>query len=370
MNDDDLDLRLTDALTDAASSTPHDPDALGRIMRRAAARQPRQRRTMIAAVSLSLVALGTAGIVASRSGQSDAPAAGNPDEVSAVPAAATTIPEAPRPQRVDTDFFYDDATLLSQLFGGFNVADLDDQSRMRRTTQEVEIDDGAMAQCMSEKGFEYFPQPLDDTVWTTHPRYMMSAVDFAAQYGFGLAAEALGVLPSEYTQSSDEQNDYEMSLGDRQQAYFQADSDCRMEHSNIAEIGWAGQEWVNAHDYAWTQFKPVVLGDDRVVAALADWQACMAAAGFNVDDPATITQPIYRQLYDYAPLPWPIDAGTPEYEAVETIMSEEIAEATANATCIAPYDEVLHQAVIDHFDEYKTIFGTALESGVESDANG
>lgn len=376
MTDDDLDLRVADALFDAAASTPHKPDALNQIMRRATSARParhRPRGAMVAFVSASVVAAGVVGVVVVRSNSGESPATGTPDGGSATQMAAaptTTATETddaiPTPGTVPGALFYDDATLLSQLYVGFGVGGFDDQGRMRGNAGEVEIDQSAVAECLAASGFEYHPEPAGAAeVWTTHPKYVLEPADFAAQYGFGLAAEALGIVPSEYA-TNQEFSDYYLALGDQQQAYQLAEDQCRSEHSNLAEIGGPDQAWVSAHDYAWEQYGPVVLGDDRVAAALADWQACMAAAGFTVEDPATITEAFYAALFEYEPWSFPIDAGTAEYTAVEAIMSDEIAIATANATCVEPYNTVLRQAVTDHFDEYKSIFAAALESGVES----
>lgn len=376
MTDEDLDLRVADALFDAAASTPHNPDALNQIMRRATSggrARRRPRGAVVAFVSAAVVAAGVVGVVVVRSNSSGSPASGTPDDGAATQVAAaptTTATETdgaiPTPATVPGALFYDDATLLSQLYVGFGVGGFDDQGRMRGSTGEVEIDQAAVAECLAASGFEYHPEPPDAAeVWTTHPKYVLEPADFAAQYGFGLAAEALGLLPSEYA-TDEEFSDYYLSLGDQQQAYQLAEDQCRSEHSNLAEIGGPDQAWVSAHDYAWEQYKPIVLGDDRVAAALADWQACMAASGFSADDPATITEGFYSQLFEYEPWSWPIDAGTAEYTAVEAILSDEIATATAHATCVEPYNTVLRQAVLDHFDEYKSIFAAALESGVES----
>lgn len=379
MTEHEFDRRITAALRDAASTTPRDQRALDQIVRRAgeaSAGGPR-RSLLVGLAAASLVAVGAVGVWLVRPNPNSAPAATSSSDGRTVERliASPTLPnldDLTRPGTVDSPLFFDDATLLAQLYTGFNVGSFDDASRTYGGSMDVEVDDEGMAACLGAQGFEYFPdQPGAANAWWLTTKQLMDPADFAAQYGFGISAQALGLLSDGPAAANPAFADYYVPLSPEQKdAYDTAEEACRQEHSNWSDVATPDSAWVNAKDYAWAQFETVARGDTRVADALGRWRACMSAVGFIVDDPGTVSQPFYTRTFEYEPWSWPLAPGTPAFSAVEPILAEEIAMATAHVECIAPYNAALRAAIFDHFEEYKSILASAIASGVQSDANG
>jgi hypothetical protein len=366
----DLDVRIAAALFDAAASTPSNDHALDEILRRAESGRTSGagRRVALVAASTGVAAVGVTGIVILQPGRSEAPGT---DEVTEVAATPTTLPTS---GTVPGPIFYDDATLLSILYVNFDAGEAEDQSRIAGDVQMPEVDNAAMGQCMQDNGFQYFvpnpPPPRSETI-ATDPRFTLSPADFAAQHGLGIAAEALGLLPPEFEPSDDGAPEYYQSLDpDRREDYQRVLGECEAEFVDWSDVAMPDDAWVDAHDYAWEQFEPIVDNDDRVVDALATWQACMGAAGFDHDDPATIDDAFSTRVYDAGYSGDPVAEGSPEYAEIEQIMAEEITLATANAACVEPYTATVREVVLDRFGEYKAIFEAALEAGVELEGEG
>lgn len=354
----DLDVRITDALCDAAAATTTSDDALDRIVRRAEIDPSGVgRRIALVGAATAVAAVGVAGIVILAPGRTQAPGSNDDTSVAETPTTVATAGTVPGP------LVYDDATLLSILYVNFDAGQVQDQTRMFGDYP----DEAAMAQCMHDAGYAYTAVPPHVETAATDPRYVMPPADFAAQYGFGFAAEALGLLPPAFT--ADPNTDLSLTPSEKE-AYDTAQSGCVAEQTAQGTIVVLDQAWVAAHDYAWEQFQSIVDTDDRVVAALATWHNCMSAAGFDYDDPAAIATAFQDRLDDYGPSDFPVDPGAPEYAEISQIMAEEIATASANATCVEPYTATLRGVILDHFDEYKSVFGAALAAGVQTDAAG
>lgn len=357
----DLDRRITAALSDAAESTPVSNDALGQVLRRAEssrAHRPARRLTLLAA-SVAVATVGGTGVLLLRPGHSAAPAS---DQTSAVATAPPTLPEA---GFVDGPQVYDDATLLAMLYVGFDAGEPEDASRMFSGYADNEL----LATCMQKAGYQYDAAPSQTETQATDPRYTLAPSEFAAEYGLGVAAEALGLLAAEY--QVDPNWEFRSTLSaSQQEAFDDAESACLTEQIDNGDVVVNDQAWGNAVDYSWQQFQPIVESDDRVVEALAAWQQCMAASGYDYDDPAAVVVDFRSRLSGLGVPGQTFDPDSPEYAEAQQLMAAEIAVATANAECIPPYTEALRAAIVDHFDEYKQIFLSALDTGVDSDAVG
>lgn len=357
----DLDRRITAALSDAAESTPVSPDALARIIRRGeSGERPRSpRRLALVAASAAVATVGVTGVLLLRPGTSRAPAS---DQTGAVATAPPTLPEA---GFVDEPQVYDDATLLAMLYVGFDAGAAQDASRMYGNWADNDL----MAACMQKAGYEYVALPTPIETQATDPRYALTPAEFATQYGLGVAAQALGLLDT--TGPPDPNSAFRNTLSvSQQEAFDDAESACVGEQIANGDSVVMDEAWVHAHDYAWQQFEPIVASDDRMVDELAAWQQCMATSGYDYDDPASIAPDFWSRL---SGLGWafePFDPDTPGYTEAQQLMAAEVAVATANADCIAPYNNTLRSVIVDHFDEYKQIFVSALDAGVDSNASG
>lgn len=381
MNEHEFDRRVTAALRDAASSTPRNPAALEQIMRRARAGAATgagsRRNVAVGLAAASLVAAGAVGVFMFRPDPDAAPAAASNGastvEARMVPPTVPDVDDLPLPGVADSPLFYDDATLLAQLYTNFEVGDLAEASRTFNDSAGIELDAAGMADCLLRQGFEYFPDPPgSSTAWWTGPERTMAPADFAAQYGFGVAARGIGLLADDELANLAFSEYYIQLSPERQEAYNLASEQCWSEHSNFADRAhlFPSTAWNHARDHAFRQFQSLVVADSRVVAEMDGWRSCMASAGFVVDDPSTVDEQFHAAVFEYEPWNFPLTAGTPEYQAVEVIFAEEVAMATVHADCVVPYDAAVRQAITDHFPEYKSILLSAIESGVQSDAHG
>lgn len=213
------------------------------------------------------------------------------------------------------------------------------------------IPESEVEECMHDAGFEYVPEQTPEELVAADVRYSMDPDDYAATYGLGIVAQELQLLPPieelrnlETTRSmTDAERDaYNMTLG-HCQGGFDPDRRARSDALNIAL----------------EQFRPVLAADDAVAAALAAWQQCMGSAGFEFEDPMQMRQTFYTRAFSQN-----------RSETLEEIFDDELRVAQANVSCEADYDAIRRQTLRDRFEEFKTLFETALASGATLEAQG
>ncbi len=240
----------------------------------------------------------------------------------------------------------DDATLLAELYSLLGVQ-TDDELLAFLSTNIPQSD---VARCMSEAGFQYIEGPTPDEEAAFNLQSQLSADEFAATYGFGIAASDLGLMPQI---EADPNSGYVGSLTKGQQdAYYQAYLPCA--GGTPERIAYS-----NALNAATAQFRDAIAADDRVVESLAMWSACLAAAGFIYDTPLRMRESIYDRL----------NSGI-NHDELEQLLVDEIALATANVSCEAAHTSAYRDVVLERFDEYKKLLDSALASGAAPDAQG
>lgn len=235
----------------------------------------------------------------------------------------------------------DDAVLLSILYSNLGVGTPEElEQAFSLNTPEAEI-----AECMSSEGFEYEPGPD----LPADPLASLEPAEFAAQYGFGIASQELGLLSAPI----DPNFAYINSLSEGQRdAYYATFNECR---------GWVPgndrDRYFNALTVAIEEVRGSIETSDPVVEALAVWRSCMASAGYEYESPMAMRESLYAELGSDSP-------------DLEGLLEREIAIAVANVPCEADYKATYRGAVTDRFDEFKVLLDSALESGAAPDAQG
>lgn len=308
--------------------------------RRRSARFP---RTVVTTAAAAVVV--AAGLAVAASRDSEQPSASDPSAVpvgTAVAAPASpVVVEVPEPplDGSDSALLYDDAELLTRLYSLLQAgtAEETDLTLNGRVPQEE------IAACMAEANFQY--EPEDEMAG--NPRWTMQPDDFAAQYGLGIIAVETDVYP----RVEDPNLAYMQSLSEGQrEAYYSALRECRLGDERDAQL-----VFFNAESVAIQQFHEVVTADDRVIAATEAWAACMAAAGFDYDEPQQMRQSFYSAL---------------NADDLEALFAEEVAVAVANVPCEAEVIEVRRDVIASRFDEYKALLRSALDSGEVPEGQG
>lgn len=239
-----------------------------------------------------------------------------------------------------------DATTLAEVYGLLDVATASEQTTLMATN----IPEAEVAECMSRAGFEY-AQGLDPAAQVAlNPQYALPPAEFAAKYGFGVAAQTLGKYPP---QPPDPNAGYLASLSPGQQnAYNAAFFPCRggtperIAHSNAVNI-------------ALEQFRGVLGADSRVVAATTAWSDCLAASGFRFATRMSMLESFYSRM----------NSGI-SHDQLEQLFVEEVAVAVANVPCDAAYRAVYRAVVLERIGEYESFFAAAVASGAAPDAQG
>lgn len=310
-------------------------------------------RMLTAAAAVAVVA---AGLIAISSRGTDQPAASDPTTVAtAGPVqldAAAASPQAPGADPSVTDsepasqgdygpYHWTDADLLSRVYSGLEVGTPDEVA----AAFTGQVSPNEIASCMAQASFQYEP---DDPL-AGDPRWTMSPEEFASQYGLGILAQATGQYPS----VTGPNQAYVSSLSEGQRVAYTASLDA----CSTGDVGTDGLRFLNAYQAAFEQYRGLVTTDERVVDATATWSACMAAAGFDYDNPEQMRSTFW-------------DAFSLSGDELEQRFNEEIAVAVANLPCEAAYTQTVREVAADRLDEFTTMIQSALDSGEVPDAQG
>jgi len=195
---------------------------------------------------------------------------------------------------------------------------------------------------MAERGFRYFPPSQRGVVSASAPVVTMDAADYAAVYGFGISSAFLDteddVLPYE---------NYVMSLtGEESLEYGAALQQCTEEVEGISAEQTARRS--SAASFALDDFAAEVRADRRTLAALDDWQSCMAASGYEFDDPSRMRSTFAER------------ASTSLPDELDDLLSEEVRVAVANVPCESTYLEAVRRVVEDRFADFTEAYVAAL----------
>ncbi|HWL41540.1 MAG TPA: hypothetical protein VNQ73_01255 [Ilumatobacter sp.] len=241
-----------------------------------------------------------------------------------------------------------DAVLLAMVYTSMQVG----------TQQELVIAFGTsvaeaeVAACMTSAGFQYVENPDNDpeTMAASNPANSMPADEYARRYGFGFAASELGLLPPAEVPNPNRPYYDALSQGQRD-AYNQTYANCRVSPERQARS--------NALNVALDTFRDTLAADDQVVAAVAEWQRCMSASGFDYETPRAMREALIVPAYT--------QRARADLERVHT---EEVTVAVANVPCEAAYKATYREVVTDRFDEFRTLHESALATGAAPEGHG
>ena len=202
-------------------------------------------------------------------------------------------------------------------------------------------DQRRVQECVQAAGFEYYIYvPL-----ANDPSVTMTAEDYAARWGLGITAEALGTYP----QPSTEDIDYLASLSDgEREAYEAVVDDC---------VDTAGFDKSRnpAIQSAAEQFRNTLIVDPRLQAATETWNSCMSTMGYDYASPDVMRQKFYSAIVD------------PDAD-LEALLQLEVQTSLANLTCEPVYFAVYRELVVERFGEFLGILDDPVPP--DDEANG
>ncbi len=288
------------------------------------ARRHSTRRMASIAAGLLIVA-GTAGVLAVRD---DSGATSN----DSTPAPTTS---ADAPTTTESPLSPEDRQLSSMMYA---LLDVPTSSEMVGFLA-YNIPEAEVQTCMANAGFQYAPGPSPEQQLAADPMHSMPPAEFAAQYGFGVTAYDLGLLPM----ISDPNSAYIATLtAAEQESFFQWKASCGgMTPERVA--------YGTALTAAIDQIRAELKADARVVTALDGWRACMASAGYQFTDQMAMIQPFYTRM----------NSGISHAE-LEQLFHEEVATAVANVPCDAAYRATYRAVATDRFTEFRGLVNQQL----------
>lgn len=240
-----------------------------------------------------------------------------------------------------------DAAFLAMLLWLMGVGSEQDSVIALTIGNAAEAD---VARCMVDAGFQYQEGPSAKAQVQTDPRQTMPAQEYAATYGFGVAASELGLIPPP---PADPNMDYVSSLSQGQRdAYYQSYRSCS---SPAPDDPFRNS---NSWNVALEQFRGAVDADERIMTAAAAWRDCMASAGFNYDAPPSMLDSFYTLLGG---------AGRAE---LQQLLVDEISVATANVPCEAALVAARREVITVRTEEFRALFDAAVASGAAPDGQG
>ena len=256
-------------------------------------------------------------------------------DVTAVSATPTTVAMTP-----------EDAALLANLYGLLDVGTRDEVV----TAFSTNVPQRDVAQCMTNAGFEYVEGPSPQDEVAAMPEYNMSAEEFAATLGLGVASQTLGLYPS----PPDPNLGY-LSLPAAEQERYGI---------QLYECSGGRDPERNARSEALsssvTTFRALLDSDSRVIAATATWRECLAAKGFEYDAPMALRQDFYTRL---GPLDVRKYAGENVDDELRQLLNDEIAVAVANVPCQSAYEQEYRSIVLERFSDFKALWTSAATGG-------
>lgn len=243
----------------------------------------------------------------------------------------------------------DDAAMVVVLYDWFGIVRPEDQDDYVALFDGMAEDNAAMAACMQEAGFEF---PVYDPAVGAASRFADSSLqapeEWAAEYGFGFAAGTLGMFASPDGDAEREDDDYfsSMTPGERQAFSAQA-QECYGRGDAAADT-----PRQMAMNVAAPAYRERVLADARVIAAAAEWQACMAAAGFDFDNVEQMRQHFVDAVHSSS-------AALTDTE-LQRLLAAEREAALVNLDCEPAYHQTVRAVIFDRIDEFWTLFDSAM----------
>jgi hypothetical protein len=237
-----------------------------------------------------------------------------------------------------------DATLLADLYALLNVPTRDEMI----TFLSFNVPEADVARCMEHAGFQYIEGPSPEEEVASDLRFTMTPGEYAASFGFGVAAPDLGLIPGVV----DPNFNYLTSLPTEDQEEFQRWSfSC-----SGREDAWR-RAWSSAINSAVATFSEQLDADQRVASARTTWSQCMADQGYVYDSQRALMESLYARL---GPLSSARFNGEDVDDELSALMNDEIAIAVANVPCRAAYEQTYRAVVFERFAEFRVLFDAAM----------
>jgi hypothetical protein len=295
----------------------------------------RSRKVGLAAAA-AVVLVSVAGATLARSTFTSPSATKIPAAATIAPSTSTVEPSTSTSTSVVADL-HNDPTLLAMMNSLLDVGTPDEMVLSLSTN----IPESEVAACMAAAGYPYIEGETPSQEVAHDLRNTMPAADYAATYGFGIAASELGLLPEYF----DPNMDYRGSLTPTErEPYVAANSWCSgytPQRSRASTALNAGLDQIRAE----------LAADPQVVAALANWQACMSAAGYSYDTPQAMLESLYARMSSHL-----------DHEQLQQLLTDEIPIAIVNVPCQAVYKAAYREAADARFAEYRILFEASLEA--------
>jgi hypothetical protein len=240
-----------------------------------------------------------------------------------------------------------------------------DQAGITARQSRVEA---AIRDCMKAQGFDYVPlDPYAQRAAVTGVS-RLSDEDFLNQFGYGISTLwGRGGAQSDPNQrlraglSSADRQAYDRALwGENPGTTFQAAVDsghfdqlggCTQ---RATEAVFGGAQVLTQLQNKLDQLDERILGDQRMVRALERWATCMAASGFQYQDPDEVDGQLTKRMENIVgPIPGPFATGPPAGEkrqpydraALAALQQAEVTIARADHACerrfISPVESVV-----------------------------
>lgn len=295
---------------------------------------------------LAVGAFGLAGVTAMTwlaTAEPPAPGADVRVPAPATPATTATVPSSSRPP-----MSAEDTATLATLYALLDVETADEL--VVAFSSNVPPDE--MARCMTAAGFDYVAGPSPEEEVAAMPQYRLSAAEFAATLGLGIASQELGT----YVTLPDPNLGYLELPVEEQERYGAQEFECR-----------GGRDPARlARSTAWSsavaQFHDLLESDPRVADATAAWRTCLADRGYSYDSRMSLMEDFSARL-------GPLSRRRYEGEDVEAelraLLDQEIAVAVANVPCEAAYVEEYRSVVFDRFAEFTTVLAATTAAAAD-----
>lgn len=254
----------------------------------------------------------------------------------------------------------------------FATAGSSQEDALLRREQDVALAE-AMAVCMNESGFEYVAYVAPEVTAAYYPAPDGSRYpdpEFVERYGYGIVLPILdsanGIPPRDLQEQSNPNGEIFMGLPENgQEAYIEAEETCRnVAIDSVPDLRQTEEVFeLLADDLEGIPDR--VLADQRMIDYLESWEACMSAAGWEIDSPDHVDRYVEQVLN--AALE---SVGSPEETigqleraiAIEADVASSDLECGGGPAATAKYEalELEYQELIvaGNLSEVKDIFNT------------
>lgn len=190
----------------------------------------------------------------------------------------------------DDELGYEDSP-LSKLLGWGDGADFDEEAAQAESMASQKEIEELVAECMQKEGFEYTPQKVDESMYSSSSsgEWNPDDRDWVAQYGYGMFNWPGRDEPAEA--SEDPNGPYVESLSESERtAYYEALYGAPPEEEATSEATTMQYDWTTAGCYGAAQHE-VYPEDGTALAEFDDLTNAMNEMYSSFYDGTTVTEP-------------------------------------------------------------------------------